>query len=283
MQGMEQKLSIRKTKRLRPLLAKHYKLSEQPERKETLVDQVVMAVLAADAPLAKARQAYAKLAEEFVDWNELRVTATPEIGSILEACGLAPVKALALKRILGKAVEQFYTFDFEALGKKPRKELRDWFLTLEGVPHPIAAAVLYQVFGYDRVLVDPDIARVVRRLRLVPETATEAEIEARMESVIPAREAYFVYSALRQHANTVCTKENYDCRACPLLKECRTGDERIAQLKAAAEEARKQAAARAKARAKAQAARKARERAAAKARKKPKAKTTARKPKKKKS
>lgn len=250
---MPRKLSIRKTRRLRPLLARAYPLPEPPDRTDSLVDQVVMAVLWADAPPAKARQACAKLAEEFVDWNELRVSMTTEAGSVLEACGLPMVKAGALKRILGKVVEELYTFDFEALAARPRDQLKAWFMSIEGLPHPIAASVLYHVFQYDRVLADADIARVIQRLGLVAETAAEPEVEAGMADVIPAREAHLVYHGLRQHALAVCTKKDFDCRSCLLRKECKTGQERIAALEAAAREARKKARERAKARARAKA------------------------------
>lgn len=238
---MSHKLSIRKTRRLRPILARAYKLPPPPERQDTLLNQVVMAVLWADAPPAKACQAYARLAEEFVDWNELRVSMTVQAGSVLEACGLAPVKAAALKRILSKVVEELYTFDFEALAARPRQNLKTWFTSIEGVPHYLAAAVLYWVFQYDRVLVDADIARVVRRLGLADEAETEAQIEEGLAGVIPAREAHFIYWALRQHALTVCTKENYDCRTCVLRKECATAERHIAELAAAEREAKKNA------------------------------------------
>ena len=243
---MAQKLSIRKTKRLRQILPKHYKLPEPPDPKDSLVDQVVMAALWADAPPAKARQAYVRLAEEFVDWNEIRVSMTTDSGSVLEACGLAAVKAAALKRILGKVVEELYTFDFETLAKRPRQDLMAWFMGIEGIPHAIAAAELYYVFGYDRVLVDAEIARVVRRLGLADEAVAEAQIEAGLADVIPAREAQFTYSALRQHALTVCTGKDFDCRPCPLRKECKTAPTRIAELEAAARKARRKAKADAK-------------------------------------
>jgi len=243
---MSHKLSIRKTRRLRPILARTYKLPPPPEPQDSLLNQVVMAVLWADAPPAKACQAYAKLAEEFVDWNELRVSMTVQAGSVLEACGLAPVKAAALKRILSKVVEELYTFDFEALAARPRESLKTWFTSIEGVPHYIAASVLYWVFQYDRVLVDADIARVVRRLGLADEAETEADIEAGLAGVIPAREAHFTYWALRQHALTVCTKENYDCRTCVLRKECATAERHIAELAAAEREAKKKAKAQAR-------------------------------------
>jgi len=149
------------------------------------------------------------------------------------------VKAAALKRILGKAVEDFYCFDFDALSALSREKLRTWFLSIEGLPHAIAASVLYHVFHYDRVLVDAEIARVVRRLGLAAETATEAEVEEGLADVIPAREAQFTYEALRQHALAVCVAKGFDCRPCPLRKECATAPGRIAELEAAAEKARK--------------------------------------------
>ena len=237
---MAHKFSIRKTKRLRPLLARAYKPGEPPDPSESLLDQVVAAVLWVDAPPAKARQAHAKLAEEFVDWNELRVSMTTEAGGVLEACGLSAMKAAALKRILGKAVEEFYCFDFEALATRPREKLRNWFLSIEGLPHAIAGSVLYHVFHYDRVLADADIARAVRRLGLADETATEAEIEEGLSDVIPAREAQFTYEALRQHAISVCVAEGFDCRPCPLRKECATAPRRLAELEAAARKAKRQ-------------------------------------------
>jgi endonuclease III len=243
---MAHKLAIRKTRRLRPILARLYKEPEPPDPKDTMLDRVVMAVLWVDAAPLKARQAYVKLSEAFVDWNELRVSITSEAGSVLVACGLSPVKAAALKRILGRAVEELYSFDFELLATRSRQALKAWFTSIEGMPHPIAAAVLYHVFHYDRVLVDAEMARVIRRLGLADETESEAQIEEGLSQVIPAREAYLVYSGLRQHALTVCTKDNFDCRACLLRKECATGPVHIAELDAAALDAKKKAKARAR-------------------------------------
>ena len=251
---MAAKISVRKTRRLRALLAKHYKLTPPPPPKESFVDQIVMTVLWCESPPARAEAAFVNLAEEFVDWNELRVSVTSEVGSILESCGLPAPKGAVLKRILSKAVEELYSFDFELLCPRPREQVRDWFITIEGVPHQVAAAILYYVYGYDRVLVDAEIARVIQRLGLVPEEAPEADIEAGLADVIPARESHFIYDALRQHAATICTKKDFDCRICPLRKECETGKKRLAELAAAEREARKTAKAEARAHAEAEAA-----------------------------
>jgi len=251
--SMARKYSIRKTRRLRPLLLKHYKPPEPPDPRDTMLDQVVMTVLWVDAPPAKAREAYAKLAEAFVDWNELRVSMTTEAASVLTKCGLPASKAAALKRILIKAIDHLYCFDFEVLATRPREALKAWFTSIEGLPHHVAAAVLYHVFHYDRILVDADIARVIRRLGLAQETHTDADVEAGLEPVIPAKEAYAVYSALRQHALRVCTPEDFDCRKCPLRRECATAPGRIAELEAAEREARKKARARARKRRRAEA------------------------------
>ncbi len=236
---MPSKLSVRKTRRLRSLLAKHYKLPDPPPAKEDIVDRIVATVLWLDAPPSRAERAFEELRDEFVDWNELRVTVTTDVGRVLEGCGLPPVKGAILKRILGKAVEDFFCFDFGSLLEKPRDEIKKWWMGVQGLPHDYAAAILYYVYGYDRVLVGPDIARLIRRLGLVDEDTPPEEIEERMVGVMPARDALEIYSALRQHARAVCKPEDYDCTTCVLLAECVTGKARTAELKAAAREAKK--------------------------------------------
>jgi len=198
-------------------------------------------VLWVGSPPARARVAFVNLAEEFVDWNELRVSVTSEVGAILETCGLPAAKGGVLKRILSRAVEELYSLDFEALVQRTREQLKPWFMSIEGVPHEAAAAVLYYVYGYDRVLVDAEIARLMRRLGLVAEEVDEAAIEAGLAGVIPARDAHLIYNALRQHALTVCVKKDFDCAACALRKECEAGKQRMAEAATAAREAKKEA------------------------------------------
>jgi len=238
---MAEKISVRKTRRLRTLLAKHYKLPEPPEPMDSRLDQIVMAVLWQDVPPARTRAAYETLTGEFVDWNELRVTVTSEVSQILESCGLPGRKGAILKRILSRAIEALFSFNFDPLAELPREELRDWFLRIEGVPHHVAAYILYTVYDYDRVLVGDNVARVIRRLGLVSKSASPAEIEPALNAVIPAKEAVQTWNALRLHATTVCTEKDFDCRKCPLRRECGTGKRTIAEMAAAAKAARQAA------------------------------------------
>jgi endonuclease III len=274
---MAERISVRKMRRLRPLLAKHYKLSEPPERRETVMENVMMAVLWDGEDPAHARAAFTKLTEEFVDWNDLRVSPTTEVEAVLASCGVDRSKAFVLKRLLSKAVEDFYSLEFERLDDQPRERVRAWFQDIEGLPHHLMAAVLYRVYEYDRMLVGEDVARVIIRLGLASETATPQEIEAALAKVVPAKEAHQMYHALRSHAVKVCTKTDFDCPACPLRGESETGKKRLAEIEAAkrAERAAQRAkvraaAAKAKAKAKAAAAKakvKAREKAKAAKRK----------------
>jgi len=239
---MAEKISVRKTRRLRTLLAKHYKMPDPPEPKDSRLDQIVMTVLWQDVPPARAGAAYVHLTEEFVDWNELRVTVTSEVSQILESCGLPGRKGAILKRILSRAIEALFSFNFDPLAELPREELRDWFLRIEGVPHHVAAYILYTVYDYDRVLVGDEVARVIRRLGLVSKSASPAEIEPALNAVIPAKEAVQTWNALRLHATTVCTEKDFDCRKCLLRGECDTGKRTIAEMAAAAKAARQAAA-----------------------------------------
>lgn len=250
---MPEKISVRKMRRVRAVLAKHYKLPHPPDPQPTLMEAVVMTILWEDAPPARARLAFAALTEEFADWNEVRVSLASEVASVLESCGVRGDRSPMLKRVLAKCIEDFYSFELERLLERPPAAQRAWFHEVEGLPHYMIAAILYQVFGYDGVLASPDEARVVRRMGLVSEQATEAAIEQALTVVVPAKEAHLVYRALRQHARTVCTATDFDCTKCPLQPECGTGKERVAALAAAEAQAKAEARAQAKAAARAKA------------------------------
>lgn len=238
---MAEKISVRKSRRLRTLLAKLYKLPDPPDEAQWPLEPIVKAVLWEGVPASRARAAYEKVVEEFVDWNELRVTVTSEVARVLEACGLPGRKGAVLKRILGRAVETLFCLEFQQMTEWTRERRRKWFVGIEGVPHHMAAQVLYSVYRHDRVLVGPDIARVLRRLGLVGEAATPEEIEPALNAVIPAKEAHLIYDALWQHATTVCTLKDFDCRKCPLRQECLGGKTFIAEMEAAAKAAREAA------------------------------------------
>ena len=230
---MAVKMSVRKTRRLRALLGKHYRVPDAPDPQETTMEDVVMAVLWEGAPAARARLAFAGLMEEFGDWNELRVSMAAEVAAVLESHGLKGNRAPMLTRILAKAVEDLYSFELERLRERSSREQRAWFHAAEGLPPYMIAAILYWVYHYDRVVVTADSARLLRRLGLVDEEATEAEIEEGLSAVVPVREAHLIYRALRQHARTVCKKTSLDCTKCRLRSECATGKARVAALEEA--------------------------------------------------
>lgn len=235
---MAVKISVRKMRRLRALLAKHYRPAEPPDPQETMLDQVMMTVLWQDEAPVRARLAFVNLTEEFTDWNEVRVSLASEIGLVLESCGLRAAKAQYLKRILARAIEDLYSFEFERLIDRPSAELKSWFLDLEGMPHHIAAAVLYQVYQFSHVLAGADMIRVIRRLGLVEESVPDADVEMALDDVVPAKEAHAFHDALHRHAIEVCTNTDFECLTCPLRVECALSKQRIAELKAAAKAAK---------------------------------------------
>lgn len=263
---MAENISVRKTRRLRTILAKHYKLPTPPEARDNILDQIVMTILWLDAPASRAKQAFEVIGEHFVDLNDLRVSVTRDVVAVLESCKLAGIKGAVIKRVLGKAVEDFYGFEFDQLRSWSRKRLAKWFTTIESVPHRFAAAILYQVYGYDRVLVGPDIARVLCRLGLVPDKAKEKAIELGLEKVIPAKEAYLIYNALREEA-ALQAKDKDPMRAVTPVVKAFLPKKQLDEERAAAErEAKEAAAARRRERAEAKARAEAERKAAAEAR-----------------
>ena len=69
------------------VLARTY--GKEPSRNpgDTPLDHVVYGIIAGNSPMQKARAAFEKLKESFVDWNELRVAEAREIVAHLDRLG----------------------------------------------------------------------------------------------------------------------------------------------------------------------------------------------------
>ncbi|MDR1290491.1 MAG: hypothetical protein LBK06_04745, partial [Planctomycetaceae bacterium] len=112
--------TISKTKKIEMLqraLHRRYKWqSELPER--TVLEHLVYAALLEDASSECATTAYAMIESYFIDWNEVRVTTTPELAEIITVMPDPTGAADRVRRALRGVFEKTYTLSLEELKKK---------------------------------------------------------------------------------------------------------------------------------------------------------------------
>ena len=211
----------RRLDRLRLLLKRRY--GEAPKLMLTHpVEHVLRAILSEEATASQVEQAMRRLRDEFVDWNDLRVSRPREIrealGSDFPGVGH---KARVIPRLLDQVFKRHNSmvWDFmEAMGKVAT---RAFFESLEEVRPFVAATIARDATGAHAFPVDRDIARVLGRLGILnPEAASESQMQAFLARAVKSTRAYETHYLLKRLAEDLCLPETPVCSQCPLRKRC---------------------------------------------------------------
>lgn len=103
--------------KLHKVVKKEYSLIATPSNRTVLEHMVYGAVLE-DSTFEAADEAFAKLQENFYDWNEVRVTTRKELAELMKGLSNPVDAASRVKKSLHGVFEKFYQFDLEFLKKE---------------------------------------------------------------------------------------------------------------------------------------------------------------------
>jgi endonuclease-3 len=187
------------------------------------VDELVLTVLSQNTNDRNRDVAYGRLRERFASWAEVRDAPLDELEEALRPGGLAPTKAVRIKRILEELGED----DLSWLADAPVEEGREYLRSLPGVGRKTAACVLLFSFGRHDVPVDTHVYRVGSRLGLFRPGASFDEAHDELLRLTDPEEAYETHVLLIRHGRRTCTARAPRCRECPLLRMCPYGRERL--------------------------------------------------------
>jgi endonuclease-3 len=197
------------------------------------VDELVLTVLSQNTNDRNRDVAYHRLRERFSGWSEVRAAPVAQIEEAIRPGGLAPTKAVRIRRIL----EALDGDDLSWLAGAPVAEGREFLLSLPGVGRKTAACVLLFSYGLHDVPVDTHVHRVGTRLGLFAERASLEECHDELNRLSDPGDGYEVHVALIRHGRRTCTARGPRCLECPLLGVCPYGRART-KGRFGAEEAR---------------------------------------------
>ena len=226
------------------VLKKHYEPAE-PEARPVL-EQLLYGVLRDGATREQADKAYKKLQEHFFDWNEIRVSQPLEVARVLDGLPDAAEKSARLVGILQEVFEATFSFKLDDIDKKGLKNAaKQVARMLEDVQKKnlansrkqpgqaqesndfVVAWVVQQALGGHAIPLDGPAMRVLRRLGLADEAADNPElIRSTVEHYVPKARGAIFAEAVSQLAKDFCWAEEPHCSACPLQKDCPTGQVR---------------------------------------------------------
>ena len=85
------------------------------------------------------------------------------------------------------------------------------------------ARVLLKAFDFNVLPLTSEIERVSKRIGIVDNYLTTEKVAEAFGEILPPKRVYSFYHLLSEHAETVCTARNYDCRGCVLSGICVRG------------------------------------------------------------
>jgi endonuclease III len=212
----------RRLRRIRDRLRREYgRPVLRPHRAP--IDELVLTVLSQNTNDRNRDVAWARLRERLPSWDAVREAPVAEIEDAIRPGGLAPTKAVRIKRILEAIGED----DLCWLADAPLEEARDYLCELPGVGRKTAACVLLFSFGRPEVPVDTHVYRVVSRLGLIRHGASFDEAHDEMLRLVDPEDAYEVHVLLIRHGRRTCVARTPRCSECPLRRMCPEGRRRL--------------------------------------------------------
>jgi endonuclease-3 len=110
-----------------------------PPSNRTVIENAIYGCCLEDSTFEGADEAFAKLHENYFDWNEVRVTTTAELAATMKSLGHPMQSAERLKKLLYGIFETFYQFDLEFLKKENLSKAVIQFEKMSGVsPYTIS-------------------------------------------------------------------------------------------------------------------------------------------------
>ena len=187
------------------------------------IDELILTVLSQNTNDRNRDVAWGRLRGRFPAWDAVREAPVAEIEDAIRPGGLAPTKAVRIKRILEALGED----DLCWLEDAPLEEARDYLCELPGVGRKTAACVLLFSFGRPEVPVDTHVYRVASRLGLIRRGASFDEAHDEMLRLVDPDDAYEVHVLLIRHGRRTCIAREPRCAECPLRRMCPEGRRRL--------------------------------------------------------
>ncbi len=161
------------------LITKLFKIAKKhfapvtPIASRSVLDHMLYACCLENSPDVAADEAFARLEQDFFDWNEVRVTTTSELAESMKGLTQPEVAAASLKKTLHGVFETWYKFDLDFLKKENLRKTVDQLNRFRGVSPFVASYSVQVALGGHFIPLD----QAMMDLFLVLGIITDAEAE----------------------------------------------------------------------------------------------------------
>lgn len=173
-----------------------------------VTDSIIYAIVSSEMSEKSATAATKRLAEHFVDWNDLRVARTDEIIEILQKDTHATKNiASTLLEVLNDIFNQYHKVDLEALKKEGKRPARHALEKIEGISRFVVDYCMLTSLKGHAVPLTNNMIEYLKSNELVEPDADEQQIGGFLAKQIPAKNGYEFYALLRHESEISANKK----------------------------------------------------------------------------
>jgi len=163
---------------------KEYPAISTPSNR-TVIEHMLYGCCLENSTVEAADEAFAKLQENYYDWNEVRVTTAAELAEIMKPLTDPRKGAISIKKTLHGIFEAYYQFDLEFLRKENLSKAILTFEKFKGVSPFVVSYVAQHGLGGHSIPLDRAMMLLFYTLGIVTEDeATQGRVPG-LERTIP--------------------------------------------------------------------------------------------------
>ena len=185
--------------KLYKFVKKNYQVVDFPSNR-TVLEHLIYGCCLENSTFEAADEVFAKLQENYFDWNEIRVTTVAELAEVTKGLGVPAASAESVKKTLQGVFEHYYQFDLDFLRKENLSKAVQVFQKCRGVTPFVVSHVAQNGLGGHSIPLDEAIMGLFYVLGIVSrDDAFKGKVSG-LERTIPKSKGVEFFNLVHQFA-----------------------------------------------------------------------------------
>lgn len=176
---------------------KHFKPFEIPADR-TVLEHLIFACCAENSLYDAANEVFAALANDYYDWNEVRVTSIRELTQLMKGLNDSEAAATRLKRVLQSVFETHYSFDLEPMRKQNIGQTVKQMEKYNGTTKYIVSFVTQNALGGHAIPINRGLLESMRVVGVISDNEAKKGTVPGLERAVPKNKGAEVGTILHQ-------------------------------------------------------------------------------------
>lgn len=185
--------------KLYKFVKKNYQVIDFPSNR-TVLEHLIYGCCLENSTFEAADEAFAKLQENYFDWNEIRVTTIAELTEVTKGLGDPPAAGASVKKTLQGVFEHYYQFDLDFLRKENLSKAVLTFQKCRGVSPFVVSHVAQNGLGGHSIPLDTAIMSLFYVLGIVTRDEAFKGKVSGLERTIPKAKGAEFFNLVHQFA-----------------------------------------------------------------------------------